>query len=610
MLPFTNRQMLIMYELLHEEYKTAADLALNLGVSVRTIKSEIQKLKELLVDYDIHIESISGIGYYIQASNDNGVITLKSFHESNIMKKVYKFNKSNSDRIAYILDSLLSNDSYIKIDELVDELFISRGSVVRDLKEVRNQLARFNLSIYSKPSFGIKVVGLEKDIRNAIVELKYNNDLSLEIINEFEYQSVIKEVGFVEDQLRLFYSEYRLSDFSFANVAFHFYIMSKRHQLGYQLDNSNYKANERLYTTTQYALKKIFKIDFPVDEINYAAQQIDYKKIIDTLDDTEDYEKVMNTIFDEIKNNFGLNFSHLELLKQQIYSHITQMVLRIRSGMVIKNPIAYNNLRDYTFASKLTVSVVSIIDSIYQIQVGVDEFAYLVLYLESALQLIDSKQQIRIGFNSGQSRVEDIVFYKEVKDKFEDQYTHIVKTNYDDETADILVTTRKSDKAHVFSIQDSNYLDQIERYIHRIRSEAIDMGRYFNEKSIISNLQGSNSVEVMANLWNEMDNRDLLKVMSYSKDYFIGLEVGNQVVHLQDFGKSLKNPIFMIAILDKPIIWDKTVVRVLVLIKTKKDGDQDLHTLCSILAKWLNNSNAIVKLIDDPSLNSLVSNTL
>ena len=92
-----------------------------------------------------------------------------------------------SDRIAYILDSLLSNDGYIKIDELGDELFISRSSVVRDLKEVRNQLARFNLTIYSKPSFGIKVVGLEKDIRNAVVELKYNNDLSLEIINEFEY---------------------------------------------------------------------------------------------------------------------------------------------------------------------------------------------------------------------------------------------------------------------------------------------------------------------------------------------------------------------------------------------------------------------------------------
>lgn len=247
----------------------------------------------------------------------------------------------------------------------------------------------------------------------------------------------------------------------------------------------------------------------------------------------------------------------MELLKQQIYSHITQMVLRIRSGMVIKNPIAYNNLRDYTFASKLTVSVVSIINSIYQIQVGVDEFAYLVLYLESALQLIDSKQQIRIGFNSGQSRVEDIVFYKEVKDKFEDQYTHIVKTNYDDETADILVTTRKSDKAHVFSIQDSNYLEQIERFIHRIRSEAIDMGRYFNEKSIITNLQGSNSVEVMANLWNEMGGRDLLKDMPYSKDYFIGLEVGNQVVHLKDFGKSLKNPIFMIVILEKLLFGTK-----------------------------------------------------
>lgn len=600
MLSFSNRHLLIMYELLHNEYRTSAQLALNVGVSVRTIKSDIPEMRLSLSEFDIELKSKPGLGYTLSANNYGGVSVLENFKRSNIIKKVYRYNKSNSDRVSFVVLKLLESSDYLKVDDIAEELFISRGSVVNDLQDVRQQLARFHLSISSKPSFGIKVIGNEQDFRNALVEFKYNNDLLTERFDNEDYAKDMLKIQVIEDRLRLYFRNFRLSDFSYANLALFFLISYQRVLDNKVVHSINYEPDAFLFKQTKTALSDIFNVEFSEVEVRLLCQHIDYKQIICGVDDLSSKEKLLRLLNDEMYNNFGLDFTNLNVLMDNLYSHITQMVKRSRNGMVIKNPITYNILRDYPFASKLTISVVSIINSIYDIQIGLDEFAFLVLYLETALQNIASKPIVTIGFDSGQSRIESQLFLKEIESRFSDQYTRVIE-NIDD--VDILVSTKRSNDKNFISIQDSSYLQSIESSINGIRNDSIRFERYFNEDSIIVDLEGEDKEAVLENLWLELKYRNLLKDVSFSNDTLIGLEVGHQVLHLQDYGKAFERPIFMIAVLERPIIWDNTVVRVIVLIKTKRDGDSDLHKLSSILSQWLNDTDAIVRMIEKPSIN-------
>ncbi|MBU5266727.1 helix-turn-helix domain-containing protein [Virgibacillus proomii] len=69
---------------------------------------------------------------------------------------------------------LLFHLDYIKIEDLLAELFVSRSTLQSDLKTVRNILQYYGLSIEHKPNYGMKVIGKEVSIRFCISEYIFN----------------------------------------------------------------------------------------------------------------------------------------------------------------------------------------------------------------------------------------------------------------------------------------------------------------------------------------------------------------------------------------------------------------------------------------------------
>ena len=66
-------------------------------------------------------------------------------------------------RITYILSTLLSDNHFVKADDLASQMYVSRSSVSSDLKIVKRVLEKYQLKIEHKPNYGMIVVGLEKD---------------------------------------------------------------------------------------------------------------------------------------------------------------------------------------------------------------------------------------------------------------------------------------------------------------------------------------------------------------------------------------------------------------------------------------------------------------
>lgn len=61
----------------------------------------------------------------------------------------------------------------MKIDQLADELFVSRSTLQNDLKDVKVVINRYNLHLKRKPNYGLKISGSEKNIRYAISDLLF-----------------------------------------------------------------------------------------------------------------------------------------------------------------------------------------------------------------------------------------------------------------------------------------------------------------------------------------------------------------------------------------------------------------------------------------------------
>ena len=60
---------------------------------------------------------------------------------------------------------LLLADDYRKLDDIADELWISRSTIDRLFKDVKETFERYHLKIVSKPFYGIRLEGNELNKR-------------------------------------------------------------------------------------------------------------------------------------------------------------------------------------------------------------------------------------------------------------------------------------------------------------------------------------------------------------------------------------------------------------------------------------------------------------
>ncbi|RJT16946.1 BglG family transcription antiterminator, partial [Buttiauxella izardii] len=59
----------------------------------------------------------------------------------------------------------------LKLEDLAEEWFVSRATLQSDMAEVREWLARYNLTIETRPRHGMKLFGSEMSVRACLTEL-------------------------------------------------------------------------------------------------------------------------------------------------------------------------------------------------------------------------------------------------------------------------------------------------------------------------------------------------------------------------------------------------------------------------------------------------------
>lgn len=590
----------------HEGWASSSFIAEKCGISVRTLKSEISKIrKQLRNSSSITIESKPKCGYRVNDCDGSA---------KDLLTKTSKPDEMG-ERIIYVLRKLLVADYHIKIDDLSDELSVSRSVMSAVMKDVRRFLTRFDLKLTSKPGYGVLIEGTEENKRMAISEYFFHtdvNDVSRPVITDSSIRSslapIIKILNNSCDHYRII-----MSDSSYMNLAIHIIVLTSRvkfydfvmvdtdNVLAYQ-NTIEFKAASEIVN----AIEKKNNLLLPIGETIYITQHIRCKRVLEETrlsgEETRKLENCLYVIFNEIENNFQISLSRDSELKHYLYLHIPPMIERLRCHMTIRNPLTRDNKRRYLFACKITHSACAVIEQIYNVKVDDNEFGYLLLYFNLAITKQEQIRRINVGFYASRGRSEGLMYINELQNSLSSKYRFTMLPSFSEaEHLDLLVTAEHlvnvPDSVPVYAIHNDEYLAEIEDTLNKIRYRKIDINKYIKPEFCYFGLSGETRDEVLDNFYKILVEKEIIREEPKSYNEFIYDELGNMTVHLQDSYRIVRKDVCFVCTLKHPVFWNTENVQVLVLSKTKRDNDKDLPILCRILSRWMNNQEYIKRVV-------------
>lgn len=162
----SNRQrQMIALLLQHPSGLTAADIAEQIGISVRTVHREFEQVERLLELSNIKLVKKAGSGVLIQGSQEQ--ITQLSQKIVNVVSSTY----STDIRKYLVLCQLLQETEPIKLFSLAHDYNVAVPTISSDLDELEPFLTSFRIHIIRKRGYGVELAGTELAFRRVIFAL-------------------------------------------------------------------------------------------------------------------------------------------------------------------------------------------------------------------------------------------------------------------------------------------------------------------------------------------------------------------------------------------------------------------------------------------------------
>lgn len=203
---------------------SSVDICQKVGISPRTLRNDIKENKDELLSHGAEIISFPAIGYRLKISDENkfnSYIKALMQEDTNHQRII---PVSPEERINYLIRLLLSNDEYIKMDDIAENIFISRSTLTNDLHKVRDRLKYFQLDIQSSPNYGIKVIGSEIHKRSAIAQYYFHTETTDDKVLETTYNTEEKkQIGTILYEI-LDDEQFFLTDAGFEGLVIHIMI--------------------------------------------------------------------------------------------------------------------------------------------------------------------------------------------------------------------------------------------------------------------------------------------------------------------------------------------------------------------------------------------------
>ncbi|EZX21730.1 BglG family transcription antiterminator [Mammaliicoccus sciuri] len=428
------------------EFVKSSEIATILQLSDRTIRKYIKTLKPEIEKNGANLIAKQGYGYQLKI---NLMIEFENFLKRYLSTKSVNQESINDskDRQYYILNLLLFNKTAITIEQLSEQLFISRSTISHDIANIKKMIAQYDLELVSKQQHGIGIDGDERDKRHFIMDYFLGNSFFHSINKYFQDTPLLQQINMEElaiivvDETRE--SKVYLSDYILQNLVLHLGLMIRRLLDGHCL--KTIASNEEVLTENELSVarkilnrvERIYQISFPEEEAKYISLHIMSKGSKQQESDEEsDLSHRVSQILGIIEADFGFPMSSDSQLLYGLVTHLQPLIKRIRNNIHLENPIL-NDIKSQNEASlTMTKNYFGELEELKDQDVSEGEWAYLTLHLLAAIEKYYQREKLNVlvicatGYGSAQMlkvRVErefsiqmniiDVISYYEITDE-------------------------------------------------------------------------------------------------------------------------------------------------------------------------------------------------
>ena len=397
---FMQKRLTSLFKLLNENSNKipCKELSSNLKVSERTIRSDISSINSILEKNGASIKIKKGEGYYIDILD----YSLYQHYLAEISDELMDSSEipdSPVERNKYILRYLLYNNSYIKVDDLADMLFVSKVTVLNDIKRIKSILSKYNLTLSSKPYHGMKIIGKEIDIRRCISANIINRNFDNYIIGITEEEiQLFKNVDLIDLQKFILKeinnSKTKFLDFNLKNFIIHLAITISRLLENYPLDQmqdlvyTNFKLDKTIDNIFDYIENK-YKISIPKSDKVYIYNHY-ISKSTPSENDLQNTDSVIveyvSEILDYIYMHYNFDLRGDEILYKDLILHFKSILNSKYYNLNKTNPLINTIKSNYPLAFEISLTAVENVfkKSIYTLTE--DEIGYVSLHIGASIE--------------------------------------------------------------------------------------------------------------------------------------------------------------------------------------------------------------------------------
>lgn len=625
---------------------TGKSLANKLEVTARTVRDDIKYINDDLNHYGASIQSKRGVGYELVVDEPKMFRTFL-----NNLTKGSDFETTApttpDSRLSYIIKRFLLLEDYIKLDDLADEMHVSKSTLQMDVKQVKNHLQKYSLELTSKPGYGLTLSGSELNRRFAMSQYLFDREsLSPDLmwldqlaavvgLNQSELTNVWT---LLLDQLRL--NQVTLSDIAINNLFVHIVIAYKRIKEGHHIalvdqDIQTIK-NKKEYSVADNIVQHVeqeLNVSFPKIEIIYIAIHLMGTKLVSEDRSTnQEIETVMDEsihaltlqMLEAVDEKFSLGIKTDKELIIGLGLHLKPAINRYKFGMTIRNPMLEDIKNNYPLAFEAGISAAMTLDNELNVSIDENEVAYIALHIGAAMARKKAKsgpKKCYIVCASGVGSAQ-LIRYR-IESEFHSQIKVLGTTEYykiNDipfEETDFIISSVPVKEPlpipviEVNAILGKKDLSKIDKFVSFEEKSITD---YFPEEKVFLNQSFSTKEEVITFLADYVKLIDKLPKnyteLIYEREKIAPTAYGNMIAIPHPISPQSSQTFLTVCTLKKPIEWADRKVQFVCLLNVEKNSQENLQDMYNILGRIVNDEKLIQQLLKSQTYHEFIQTIL
>lgn len=588
-----------------------------LSVSERTVRNYISDLNSLMSTNLAEIKK--------DKENEYGLCV---YDKANFIKKYSRFFEPNSidlscskNRVIYMSLRFLLADDYLKLDDFIDELYIGKTAINKNFYSVKKLLKKFNLVSKSRPKYGVKFVGSERDFRRA---LSYITKEVNQISSDLAYKEIFKIENAAYNQIKkilkdvLNKNDEIISDISFNNILHHILIVIDRKAYASSLtldteEDINLTYEYRLAEEILFRVQNVLDLSISKIETEYLSSHLlglNLKSGCKKFDFLNiDLDTLIENIIANIQRSLNIDVSIDPMLFDAIQAHLGPALYRVKNNILLTNPLLKYIKRSFPLAFELAIESTSIVEKTTGIKLSEDEIGYIAIhigtYIERVLNLNEKikciivcttglatsklvKHKILNMFSSKINVIDSLELY-EIEEYPQEEYDLIIST---------IPLNLNIKKPYVYIdniLNETDYLKILD-FI-----ETSHQKNFLSEENIYLNLDFDEKKEVVQYISDKLIEKNFVSKDIYDsimeREKLASSYIGNSMAIPHPLKKVSDKTFWVLATFNKEVKWDENKIKLAIFLIVNKDQKYELDSMYDKLLNIIENSVVIDELI-------------